>query len=963
MSANNKQKTTIEIITCPDCQGNRITENNSVCPACNGKGVYLKAKSPILGEQVYYWRENISGFSPFLRKLTFLVPKIIQAFLILIIAGFILVGLKFVFDERSPYQPLISAGGSIVKEESGAVSSKTVKTFSINSSINPMILITSQNNKTLSFWLGMLGLMYLYYFVRTRNISEKEINSGDEKFRIFLLPSRERIEMGNSLSKEKADRLKKSENNPVNISDYLSSPARRTILMALDTAHSSGQAPHPLHLIKVLLDNPKTETVFKRLEIETGDLIKEVKNKIGELPRNNYYRQDGILAATVPSPDLERLVLSAFAESLIMGFKKIRSESLFLALVKNEATEKIFKNREIEIEDARNTVLWATSWTGIKIRSKKRRKVKHQVMNTAWTARVTPELDQYSYDMTDLARAGATGYVVDREEEVNTLMRIMERTSQNNALLIGEVGSGRTTIVKELANRMIKDNVLPSLRDKRLVVLDIGSLVAGARAGGDLEKRILEALDDMGKSGNIILVIPNIHNLAAAGSGEGFDASKIFSPILARGIFQIIGTTDYANYHRYIESRTDFSNNFDLIKVEELDKKKTMEVMAVQAKMVEAREGVIVTFGALKKAVELSKRYITDRLLPGKAIDLLSETAVLVRARGAGAVLRGDDVTQVITEKTGIPLTNISAGEAEKLLKLEEQLHRRIVGQGEAVKAVAAAIRRVRVGLKKENRPIGTFLFLGPTGVGKTELAKALAEAYYGDEKAMIRLDMSEYQTAASVEKLIGSSSNYDDANAGGQLTEAIKRKPYSLVLLDELEKADKNVLNLFLQVFDDGRLTDSLGRTVDFTNAIIIATSNAGSVAVSKMYVSEESNSERMIQMLEPYLLKYFAPEFLNRFTAKVVFKSLSKEDIVAIAKLQLNNLAWQLEKAQGIILVISDEAVDKIARIGYSPQYGARFLQRTIQEKIENLIATKFLKGEIKRGEEFMVEAEDII
>jgi len=959
MSEKNEQKTTLELITCPACRGNKIRENGLICPACRGKGVYLKAKSPILGERIYYWRENISGFSPILRKVSFLVPKLAQAALCLIIIGFILVGLKFVFDKRSSYQPLISISGSIVKEESGAVSSETMETFSINSSINAAILITKQNSKTLMFWLGMLGLMYLYYIIRRRDASEKEINPGDEKFRIFFggaaPPSNK--------NKTRRWELKDIQEDPVNISGYFSSSARQTILMALDIAHCRRQAPHPLHLMEVLLDNPKTKTIFKRLEIKTDSLIKEVENKINELPKNNYYRQDGILAATVPSPDLVKLALAAFGESLAMGFKKIRSESLFLALVKDGATKKMFKDREIEIDDARNTVLWITSWSGVKIKLKKPRKIERRVMNTAWTARVTPELDQYSYDMTDLARAGMTGYVADRKDEVSTLMRILERTSQNNALLIGEVGSGRTTIIKELANRMIKDNVLPSLKDKRLVVLDIGSLVAGARAGGDLEKRILNALEDMSKSGNIILCIPNIHNIAAAGSGEGFDASKVFSPILARGIFQIIGTTDYANYHRYIEPRADFSNNFDLIKVKELDEQKTMEVMAVQAKLVEAREEIVITFGALKKAVELSKRYITDRLLPGKAIDLLSETAVLARSRGAGAVLRDDDVMRVITEKTGIPLTNVSAGEAEKLLNLEKQLHRRVVGQQEAVKAVAAAIRRVRVGLKKENRPIGTFLFLGPTGVGKTELAKTLAEAYYGDERAMTRLDMSEYQTAASAEKLIGSSSEGGEAGAGGQLTEAVKRKPYSLVLLDELEKANKNVLNLFLQVFDDGRLTDSLGRTVDFTNTIIIATSNAGSKVVSKICIGEESSSERMIQMLEPYLLNYFTPEFLNRFTAKVVFKSLSKKDIIAITKLQLSNLGQRLENAQGIILSVSDEAVDKIARLGYSSQYGARFLQRTIQEKIENIIATKFLKGEIKRGEKFTVEAEDIV
>jgi ATP-dependent Clp protease ATP-binding subunit ClpA len=305
---------------------------------------------------------------------------------------------------------------------------------------------------------------------------------------------------------------------------------------------------------------------------------------------------------------------------------------------------------------------------------------------------------------------------------------------------------------------------------------------------------------------------------------------------------------------------------------------------------------------------------------------------------------------------------DVNASEAEKLLNLEERMHGRVIGQHEAVRAIASAIRRVRVGMKHESRPIGTFLFLGPTGVGKTELAKALAEAYYGDEDAMIRIDMSEYQTVGSVEKLIGSSSDLTESTSGGILTEAVKRKPFSLILLDELEKANKNVFNLFLQVFDDGRLTDNLGRTVDFTNTIIIATSNAGSRIIRKIVIDEKENNERIFQMLEPYLLKSFAPEFLNRFTAKIVFRSLSERDIMAIAKLQIGNLAKRMDKAQGIQIKISNEALKKIAKLGYSPEYGARFLQRTIQERVENLIATKFLKGEIKRGDVLEIKGSEI-
>jgi len=370
------------------------------------------------------------------------------------------------------------------------------------------------------------------------------------------------------------------------------------------------------------------------------------------------------------------------------------------------------------------------------------------------------------------------------------------------------------------------------------------------------------------------------------------------------------------------------------------------------------------TYGAIKKTVELSNRYLPDRLLPGKAIDLLSETAVEVRRRGEGQTLRDEDIMKIITEKTGIPLESINSNEAEKLLNLEESLHRRVIGQDQAIKSVSSAIRRVRVGMKLQNRPIGAFLFIGPTGVGKTELAKALAEIYYGNEEAMIRLDMSEYQTVDSVEKLIGysSSEGSDDNAGGGILTEAVKRNPFSLLLLDELEKANKNVLNLFLQVFDDGRLTDNLGRTVDFTNAIIIATSNAGSKEVSKIFVDENSDNDRILEMLDPYLLQYFTPEFLNRFTDKIVFHSLTPRNLLLIAQLQIKGLAKRLDEAQGIKVELSDEAVSYLVEVGYNAEYGARFLQRTMQEKLENLIAVEFLKGNIKRGDTFRVEVEQL-
>ncbi|MFA6097601.1 MAG: ATP-dependent Clp protease ATP-binding subunit [Candidatus Paceibacterota bacterium] len=936
-----EKKIPIELLECSDCKGNKVTENQVDCPTCNGLGVFLRVGKGA----VYYWSHDISGISPMLRKAVNIIPMVLKMVIIFASIAYFLLGMSFVVRMNPHFLYILR--DDIMSEETGWI--LTDYFLAILKTIDHTagafnVLFTENGSGPLYFWLSIFGAMVIYYLHRIRNVARKEIDPKSQDFEVFY---------------ERKGMLPK---NPVNVAEYFSPLAQKTLIATLDLAHGKKQAPSCYHLAKIIAENPLTNAIFKRLEVDTKKFVSDMEKMMESLPKNDYYEQDGILQGTVMSPDLERFTLIAFWETMIVGLPQVEPESLFLSILSDDSIKKYFNDMKIEVDDIRNTVVWVKGWSGIRVALKRPRRVKHVVMNRAWTSRVTPELDKFSYDLTDHARVGLIGYVVDRDKELDNLMRILERTSQNNALLIGEQGCGRTSIVKKLATRMVKDQVLPTLKDKRLVVLDIGALVSGAKAGGDLEQRIRKLLEDMGKSGNIILYIPDIHNMAAAGSGQGFDASKVLSPILAQGIFQIIGSTDYRNYHKYIEPRADFANNFDMIKVEELDEKNTMEVLALQAKIIEAREGIVMTYGAIKKATELSKRYITDRLLPGKAIDLLSETAVEVRRRGPGSILRDKDIMEVITDKTGIPLTDINATEAEKLLGLEEKLHGRVIGQSDAVKAVASAIRRVRVGIKQENRPIGTFLFLGPTGVGKTELAKALAEAYYGDDSAMIRLDMSEYQTVGSVEKLIGSSSDLTEASSGGILTEAVKRKPFSLILLDELEKADKNVLNLFLQVFDDGRLTDNLGRTVDFTNSIIIATSNAGSKVISKIVVDEGSSNERMLQMLEPYLLQYFAPEFLNRFTARIIFRSLSREDVVFITKLQLDGLAKRLEKAQGIKFIASLEAIAKLSTAGYSPEYGARFLQRTIQEKVENLIAVKFLKGEIRRGDVFEIKEQDV-
>jgi len=930
-----------KLVSCPDCLGEGISGNGLICETCRGKGTFLDVQG-----SKYFFGKELSGCAPILRSLDILFENAAQYLVYVLAFVSISYGLLFIvlnnLDFFSILQSDIESGGETSSVFTGVI---LAIFYLIRNFISAFaVIFREQGIEPLMFWSGSLGVIYFYYISAAGNLSKKEINILDAVFKPFY--------------EEGASPLEK----PVDISFYASPQTLLIFKKALDLAHNKHQAPSVFHLARILTEEKEIDRLMKRLEIDCKDFAGYLEGIIESLPQNDFYGREGLWKETVMSPEMKNLAILSFEESLILGLEKIEPESLFLSLLYDDNLERYFHDLKLERQDIRGGVLWSRQWSAIKLRTSRPRKIQHTIMNRAWTARVTPELDQFSYDMTDYARSGLTGIIVNRKREIDNLMRILERGSKNNALLVGEEGSGRTAIVKALANRMIHDEVLPTLRDKRLVVLDIGALIAGASASGDLEMRIRNVLEDMGRSGNVILYIPDIHNMAVAGNGNGLDASKILSPILNQGLFQIIGSTDYKNYRHYIEPRGDFANNFDIVKVDELSEEDTLKVLAIQAGMIEARENVVMTYGAIKKAVELSKRYIADRLLPGKAIDLLSETAVEVRRRGAGLAIRDEDVMEIITEKTGIPLTSINANEAEKLLNLEENLHSRVIGQERAVKSIASAIRRVRVGMKMQNRPIGTFLFLGPTGVGKTELAKALAEVYYGDENAMIRLDMSEYQTLNSVEKLIGYSSDNIDAVAGGILTEAVKHKPFSLILLDELEKANKNVLNLFLQVFDDGRLTDNMGRTVDFTNTIIIATSNAGSKIVAKMFVDEKSSNARILDMLEPYLLQSFTPEFLNRFTDKIIFRSLTQKDLTSIARLQINNLAKRLDQAQGIKIELGEDAIAYLVEMGYSAEYGARFLQRTMQEKLENLIAVEFLKGEIKRGQVFKIGVDDL-
>lgn len=637
----------------------------------------------------------------------------------------------------------------------------------------------------------------------------------------------------------------------------------------------------------------------------------------------------------------------------------------------------------------------------------------------------TPSLDQFSRDLTELARAGKLDPVVGRETEIDRVIQILSRRSKNNPCLIGEPGVGKTAIVEGIAERIAGGMVPDTVLGKRVVSLDLSGIVAGSKYRGEFEERIKKVLAEVAKAGNVLLFIDEIHTIIGAGGAEGaIDASNILKPALARGEVQVIGATTIEEYRKYIEKDAALERRFQPVVVEEPTEEEAISILKGLRGQYESHHHVTITDEAVEAAVRLSTRYINDRFLPDKAIDLMDEAAAKVRLHVGGdpkeaAELRReiaelqetleealsggdletaresqakrqeleekleklntkakqggrrhhqtvgeDEIADVVSGWTKIPVKKLTEGEAARLKKLEATLHKRVIGQEEAVSAVAKAVRRGRVGLKDPKRPIGSFLFLGPTGVGKTEISKALAEAVFGQEQAMIRIDMSEYMEKHSVSKMIGSPPGYVGHEDGGQLSEKVRRNPYAVILFDEIEKAHPDVFNILLQVLDDGHITDSQGRKVDFKNTIIIMTSNAGAQAIVEPkklgFASgndEKQNYERMKGSVMEEVRRIFKPEFLNRIDETIVFRALNKDDMKQIVGLMTKELAKRCETQLGITLVVRDAAKQYIVDKAYDPKYGARPLRRKIQDEIEDPLAEKLLDGSIRRGDEVIV------
>ncbi|WP_071130419.1 ATP-dependent Clp protease ATP-binding subunit [Enterococcus timonensis] len=811
--------------------------------------------------------------------------------------------------------------------------------------------------------------------------------------------------------------------------ELFSKRAKEALAIAQEQAkifhHQAVGSEHILLALTIEEDGIAGKTL-REVNATKEDILDEVEHLTGHGNVTNYPKN-----AYLPySPRVKQIFVYAGDEAKRFGSEKIGTEHLLLGILRDEdiLAARILTNLGLNLPKVRQLIV---QQLGGEENNRRRdfvgasnaRGRRTQATNDSKSK--TPTLDHLARDLTKLAAENKMDPVVGRNKEVRRLIQILSRRTKNNPVLVGEPGVGKTAIAEGLAQRIIAGNVPEDMRNKRLMMLDMGSLVAGTKYRGEFEDRLKKIIDEVYQDGQVILFIDELHTVIGAGGAEGaIDASNILKPALARGELQTIGATTLAEYQKYIERDSALERRFAKVQVDEPTPEEAEEILQGLKARYEEHHHVEITDEAIHAAVSLSVRYINSRQLPDKAIDLIDESSAKVRldfadepseittqqkkitqlvkqkeqaivaqnfeqaakfrkeekkqnekleqlmaqeakkATGYGHQVTAEDVTSVVSQWTGVPLKQLEKKESERLMDLESILHQRVIGQDEAVKAVSRAIRRARSGLKDPNRPIGSFMFLGPTGVGKTELAKALAEAMFGSEDALIRVDMSEFMEKYSTSRIIGSPPGYVGYEEGGQLTEKIRQKPYAVVLLDEVEKAHPDIFNLLLQVLDDGYLTDAKGRRIDFRNTILIMTSNIGATEIREeknvgFNVTDVSkNFEAMRKRILEELKKAFRPEFLNRIDETVVFKSLEKDELHEIVKIMSKSVIDRL-KEQDVTLKITPSAIDVIAKVGFDPEYGARPIRRALQKEIEDRLSEALLSNQIALGDSVTIGA----
>ncbi len=877
----------IRFTICEQCRGTGYVQRRK-CGACFGLSRFYFDNNNFL-----YWDKKINHTSIFVREARLIRDIVINA--ILIIGAILSIVVIYKILNIVQFDP------------------RNLWTF-----------VTSSHDE--NFWLAILaaGDMLLYYRLALPGI-KKNINL-------------QKLRDSNTFTK-------------YNIAESLSQETESILDKAWLYASYKRIWPVTVwHLFYILLNDKDIRLVLARLGVGSQNLQQIIDKNLQTMVAKNLTKP--MAEKTELTEELKDVLLTAYYHAISRKVRRMEEIDFLAGLVHISHDIKDFFY-EFDIDD--NKIDNVITWININLilrnqaqfyRARSIFKPKGDV-NRSYTAIATPALDAFSQDLTKLARGGRLPLSVAREKEINELLRVVE-SDFTSVILIGPNGVGKENIIDGLANQMMAEDVPELFQDKRLVSLSIPLLISGAGGMGRLEERFMTIINEISVSGNIILFIENIHHLAGVGSegSEAIDLSHVLASEIRKKNLVVIGTTTPQDFIASLEGK-ELGEVLQQIKVEEPDKNQSIKIMEAHVGWLENKHQIYFTYNALEKIYDLTDRYLPDQYLPSKALNIMEEVALMIgKTKRQDRLIRAEDVAQLISEKTNIPLTQVSEQESSKLMNLEEEIHQRIIGQDEAVKKVASALRRARAELRDQKRPIANFLFMGPTGVGKTELAKTVAATYFGKEENMIRLDMSEYQTQANLDRLIGST----QAGKPGLLTEAVRHQPFALLLLDEIEKAHPDILNIFLQVMDDGRLTDALGRTVDFTNLIIVATSNAGTQFIQDRIRENIHIEDITNELINNQLKEIFRPEFLNRFDSVVVFRPLTPEEIFLIAGLLLNKVKQRLE-TKGIFLEVTKAAQQELAEVGFDPVFGARPLRRVIQDRVDDALARFLLQGNLGR------------
>ncbi len=897
MSEVNK-KNPLKFLACPRCEG-KGWSSDYLCPDCHGDGSGIS-----LGDNLLIWRYELNNSAIARRQLDRTFETIFNSCLFLLgVAGFL--GFAWYFYQQ----------------------------FNGNAFSWQLIadIFLAKNSWLAFFWLSLFIDLYLFY--RFNVLSDKR-----EKVKIKKSKDNEIVGL---TSWPEAKILK---HISINASRAYSQPALNAVdeayLLAKRFKHTQIE---PIHFIAAILSSDKIKSLLVRLEVNWSDL----EERIGR--------------ALTSRPAGKKLKLSLLSlESLLAAYyhaydnKKLTVEvtDLFWAIASlDELSASILYDLDVDLDKLTNVVFWSDfrqilSAQYYRFRALAQYKPRGD-MDRAMTALATPLLNNYSQNLTAMAASGYFSPCFGRDKEIESIFRDLEGSSSGNVILVGGPGVGKTSVINGIAQLMVTEDVAEVLQDKRLVSLNVPMLIGGA-SPEEAQARFIEVLKEIIAAGNICLVIENIRELIGitVGGRESLDLSGILAKLLADKSFVCLATATEEDYIKYIERNSSLGSVFSKVPIVEMSPEEAIKVLEVHSGAIEYHHHVFFSYGAIARSVELSHRLIHEQFLPLKAIRVAEETAVFVSKRKGSKLVRSEDVAEIITRLTNVPVTEVTGKESEKLLNLESKIHERIIGQDEAVKMASSALRRARAEMSSKKRPIANLLFLGPTGVGKTELTKTITEVYFGDEQKMIRVDMSEYQDQSSIYRLIGE----PNGDQGGFFTEAVRKSPFSLILLDEIEKAHPDILNLFLQVLDDGRLTDGLGRVIDFTNTIIIATSNAGTEYIQNGIKEGKTLDNIKEGLISTQLRNYFRPEFLNRFDGVIVFRPLNMNEVKQIARLMLNKTASAMEE-KGVALQIEDGCLETLAQAGFDPTLGARPLRRVIQDRVDDKLANLFLGGQLAR------------